>query len=170
MTEYRKRKAESIAKSLIAHGLSSTAVARSRGTTPQNESQKARRKDVQDCLKKFIDSPKLKQALIEVGIQGLKADKQIGATILIDKGGEVIKAENEGAITVPDYQARHRYWHDLLSAAGALKQNEDGNGPVVNNALQFFINYAEKDQSGSIKVDITADRNQSPQVLKYMAK
>lgn len=47
----------------------------------------------------------LKQKILE----GLEAEKPIGASILVNKDGNVIKADDEGAISVPDQPTRHKF-------------------------------------------------------------
>jgi len=126
-----KIKAKRVSKSLIEHDLNASAVARQRGTTPQNEAKKARSKPVQDCLAKFLDSTKLKKKLVEIGLEGLKAEKPINADILVDSEGEVKKSEDKGAISVKDHSVRHKYWHDLMIASGGIKLDKTSQGITI---------------------------------------
>ena len=129
-------KAKKVSNSLLENGLNAAQVARLRGTSRQNEAKKARSKPVRDCLAKFLDSPKLKEKLVEVGMEGLNAEKPLGATILLQKDGEIMKAEEQGAIEVKDHAVRHKYWHDLMIASGGIKLDKNQQGVQI-----FNINY-----------------------------
>lgn len=132
-----KLKAEQVSKNLLENGLNAAAVARQRGTSRQNEAKKARRKPVQDCLQKFLTSKELKKTLIEVAISGMKATRLSCAKLLIKTDGEVERAEDVGAIETTDYNAQHKFWHDLMVGSGALKIN--GNGKNGNAVAQVVI-------------------------------
>jgi hypothetical protein len=112
-------------------------VARKRGVSRQAITKQINRKPVQDLLKKFLNSPKLKKALIEVGIDGLKAERSTGAAILVQKDGTVVKADDEGGIMIADHNARHKFWHDLGITTGFLKNKTETEisgevkGPVI---------------------------------------
>ncbi len=121
-------------------------VARKRHTSRQNITKQINRKSVQDFLQKFLDSPKLDKALIEVGIDGLKAEKDISCNV-ISQDGEGMKDANsmtKDFVKVPDYNARHKYWHDFLVAKGKLKINGNGNGHSIINIVYAYRKSAEE--------------------------
>ncbi len=65
--------------------------------------------------------------------QWLEAKKQIGAVILIDKAGKVVKAENEGMIEVDDYQIQ-------IKAAEMVRKDWGlGQPEIVNNTQNNLI-------------------------------
>ena len=130
-----KFKAKKVAKSYIEAGCSAANVARKRKTSWQAESKKIRRKPVQDAIAEFLNSKSLKQALIEVGIDGLKAEKEIGCAILVDKNGKVIKAEESGGITVKDHNARHKFWHDLAITTGLVKNKTENETKITGQVV-----------------------------------
>jgi Terminase small subunit len=67
----------------------------------------------------FLEAAGITDNLLQQKImEGLKANKQIGAQILIDADGNVVSKENEGMIEVPDNGVRHKY----LETALRLKQ------------------------------------------------
>lgn len=104
--------------------MNSAEVARKEGVTRQAINQRLKKQPVKDALKEFIESDALKHVLIEVATQGLGATKPVGAALLLQQDGKILKAEQQGAIEVDDHNARHRFWHDLLTAAGILKASE----------------------------------------------
>ena len=119
--EREKIEVEQVAKSLLENGLNSAAVARLRGTTRQNESKKARQKSVQDCIKSFLNTSEFAKRWREQGEAGaFEAERSIGAAILVQKDGTLVKADDEGGITMPDHSTRHKFWRDLGLAAGFL--------------------------------------------------
>ena len=107
-------RARQVSKSFIKSGMNASAIARQRGTTPQNEAKKIRRQPVQDALQEYINSPKLKAKLIAVSNEGLSA-----------------KCYTKKGIK-PDHDARHKYWHDLCQAGGILKLNGEGGVKIIN--------------------------------------
>jgi hypothetical protein len=152
MPEYTKKReilgASQVAKSLLENDLNAAAVARQRGTTRQNENKKARSKPVRDAMQRFLDSPKLKKALIEVGIDGLKAERITHAAILVQKDGSIIKAEEQGAIETKDHHARHKFWRDLMIATGTIKVSANGNGKS-GVIIQVFYEHRNNNPSAN---------------------
>lgn len=103
------------------------------GVTHPTVSERMARKPVQDIMKEFLDSEDLRRALISVATDGLQAEKSISAAILVQKDGTLVKADDHGGIMVPDHHARHKYWHDLMTAIKALGSNGNGkNGTHVH--------------------------------------
>ena len=58
------------------------------------------------------------------------ATKPIGASILVDKNGKVIKAEDEGAIEVPDWWAREKALRYIDALAGISRERNEA--PSLN--------------------------------------
>jgi hypothetical protein len=132
--EKERKRAERLVKPLIANGLNESALARQLGVTPQAINQRVNRKPVQDILQKFLNSPRLKNRLIKVAEEGLKADKVISCNV-IAPNGEGMKDANsmtKDFVDVPDHQARHKFWHDLMVGAGAINNSENGKGGNVS--------------------------------------
>ena len=120
-------KARKLAKTCLKNNLNNAKTARQLGVTKQAIQQQVNQPAVQDALQEYLDSVELDNEMVEVARAGLRAKKPIGATILIDKDGEVIKAEDVGAIEVPDHNAIHKFWHDLVQIKGKLKPINVGN-------------------------------------------
>ena len=136
--------AKKVAKSFLSKG-SSSAIARARGTTPQNESKKLRRKPVRDALQKYLDSPKLNKELIRVAKEGLEANRVISA---VNTNKEANGASCD-FIDVPDHNARFKFWNGLMMSKGKIKQNGNGKGVSFIN-----INYGyRKPQVREINVE-----------------
>lgn len=131
MPRYTKKtaelKAKKVAKSFIENGMNSGEVARKRNTTPQNEGKKFRSKPVQDALDKYFNSPKLKKKLVEVAREGLEAKTKLNLAL------EEVTGEKGGDI--PDFHIRHKFWRDILTIMGKLKNN--GNGHKISVIVQF---------------------------------
>jgi len=108
--ETEKIKAKNLIKPYISNRLNQSALARQEGVTPSAINQRVNRKPVQDALQAYINSPKLKNKLIRISNAALDAKHYT------KKGSK------------PDYDVRHKYWHDLLTAAGVLKINGNGKG------------------------------------------
>jgi hypothetical protein len=70
------------------------------------------------------------QARASLWAEMATATKPIGATILVDKDGKVIKAEDEGAITVPDWWAREKALRYIDALAGISRERNET--PSVN--------------------------------------
>ena len=120
-----KIEAKKVAKSFLKHG-SGIAIARQRGTTPQNETKKLRQPAVQDCIQTLLNSTEYKNKWLNEMLAGAhESEKSISAAILVQQDGTVIKADDHGGITMPDRFARHKYLHDLGVAMGALKTIEN---------------------------------------------
>jgi hypothetical protein len=115
-----KLKAQRVSKSLIDNGLNASEVARLRGTTPQNEAKLARSKPVVDTLQEYLDSPKLKKELENVAVEGLKANSTTRLGVL------------------PNHDARHKFWRDLMIGCGKLKVNGTGTGASVVNIIYGY--------------------------------
>jgi len=113
----KKLKAKLIAKSCIANGMNQTKLARSRGISHQAVNKQVNTPEVQDALQEYLDSPSLKDKLIKKADEGLEANKIISANITYGEADE----KTDDFIEVPDHNARHRYWHDLMQILGKLK-------------------------------------------------
>lgn|SRR3990167_2877555 len=111
-----------------------TEIAKAEGVTKQAINDRLRRKYYRDYIKQYLSSDKLKKKLTEVSEEALNATRPIGATILVNKDGQLIRAEDEGAIEVPDHNARHKYWHDLMVGMGELESEKDKapTVPIIN--------------------------------------
>jgi hypothetical protein len=136
--ETAKRRAMALVKPLLANGFNERKTGDQLGVTRQAINQRINRKPVQDILQKFLSSKKLKKVLIETAIDGIQADKSISAAILVQKNGTVVKADDHGGIMVKDHHARHKYWHDLMTATGVLKINGEGNGVRIVNIIYGY--------------------------------
>ena len=110
----KKAKAKKLTKAYIKSGLNQNRLAKKLKTSRQNINRKINKKEVQDCLKHYLDSPELKEKLISVAKDGLEADK----SIVIDGSIE----------EVSDHGVRHKYWHDLMNIKGHIK--DAGTAPV----------------------------------------
>lgn len=71
----------------------------------KNPDDLTKSKGWQQLMNEYLPDEKL----LQVAQDGLEAMKPIGASILVDKNGKVIKAEDEGAIEVVDHFVRHKY-------------------------------------------------------------
>jgi len=111
-------------------------------STCKNPQQITRSKSWAMLLKQIPD-----QKLINVLNDGLEANRQIGAMILIKnaKNGrtEQILKDNEGMIEVADHQTRHKFLETGLKMKGKLVEgvSVEGNDIVVN-----IIKYGNKDK------------------------
>ncbi len=146
--ETAKAKAKKLIKPYIRNGLNQTALAKQEGVTPSAINQRLQRKPVRDLIQKFLDSPKLDKALIAGAVDGLRADKDISCNI-IAQNGEGLKDANsmtKDFVKVPDYNARHKYWHDLLVAKGKLKINGNGNGHSIVNIIYAYRKSATEEK------------------------
>ena len=132
MPRYTKETAEAKAalliKPYIRNGLDQSKTARELGVTSEAINQRLKRKPVQDYLRKFIDSPQLKRRLVTVAQEALRA------TRITKKGNK------------PDHDVRHKYWHDLVTAGGVLKNDGAAGGVKIVNIIH---NYREKKDAGS---------------------
>lgn len=138
--ETQELKAKNLTRLYARSGYNQSVLADRKGVTRQAINQQIKRKPVIDALQKFLDSPKLDKALIEVGIDGLRAEKDISCNV-IAQDGEGMKDANsmtKDFVKVPDYNTRHKYWHDLLVAKGKLKINGNGNGASVVNIIYAY--------------------------------
>jgi predicted transcriptional regulator len=149
MPKYRpetaKLRAKSLIKPYIRNNFSQVKTARELGVSQPAIAQRLKQKPVRDLLQKFLDSEKLEKALIEVGIDGLKANKVISCNV-VAPDGEGMKDANsmtKDFVDVPDHQSRHRFWHDLLVAKGKLKTNGNGDGVSVVNIVYAYRKPAE---------------------------
>ena len=61
------------------------------------------------------------ERLLQLGEDAFDATKTSNAAILLTQDGQLVKAEEQGLIETPDWFARHKYWHDILSMKGYLK-------------------------------------------------
>lgn len=139
--EVAKAKAEKLTKDYIKNDLNQSRLARAKGISRQAINKKIKSPIVQDMLQKFMNSNKLKKAWIEIAIDGLQAEKSISAVILVNKKGEVIKADDHGGIMIKDYFARHKYWHDLGLGMGILKTSNDNDGGTkIINIIHAYRN------------------------------
>ena len=110
----KKLRAKKLTKAYIKSGLNQKKLAKKLGVTRQTIHKKVHTKEVQDCLKNYLDSPELKEKLIKVAKQGLSANKFL-----------VVK---DLAKSVADHGVRHKYWHDLMNIKGHIK--DAGTAPV----------------------------------------
>ncbi len=110
----KKAKARRLTKDYIKSGLNQSKLAKKLKTTRQNINKKVNKPEVKDCLKKYLDSPALKEKLIKVAKDGLGAKKFL-----------VVK---DLAKSIPDHGVRHKYWHDLMNIKGHIK--DAGTQPV----------------------------------------
>ena len=132
MPRYTKETAEAKAnlliKPYIRNGLNQSATAKELGVTSEAINQRLKRKPVQDALQRYLNSPKLKEKLIKVANEGLSANKVISCNVIANDGEGMKDANSmtKDFIDVPDHQSRHKFWHDLLTAAGVLKETGKG--------------------------------------------
>ena len=131
MPRYTKETAEAKARLLIKpyirNGLNQTLTAKELGVTSEAINQRLKRKPVQDALRNWIESPILKRKLISVAQAALRANR------MTKKGSK------------PDHDARHKYWHDLVTAGGVLKNDGNPGVKIVN----IIHNYREKNAGSS---------------------
>ena len=124
-----KLRALRLAKSLLDNGLNESKVARLEGVSKQAIHSRLKHLPVQDALRNWIDSPQLKKRLVAVAQEALSARR------MTKKGSK------------PDHDARHKYWHDLVTAGGVLKNDGAAGGVKIVNIIH---NYREKKDAGSI--------------------
>jgi len=101
MTQKQKRASEL----LVGNGGNVTQAMIDAGYSPETAHTPGKltnSKGFKELVEVYIPDDKLLQKHQEA----LEANRQIGAMILIDADGEVIKKENEGMIEVPDHQVR----------------------------------------------------------------
>ena len=139
MTEERsKTEALKLSNSFLKHG-SGAAIARAEGTSRQTQNQKLRKKAVQSCIQKELNSPKYKKRWLKEMLLGAhESEKSISAVILVQKDGKLVKADDHGGIMIADRQTRHRYLHDLGLAMGELSQNGNGKGVTLINVIYSY--------------------------------
>jgi len=135
-----RQKATALTKIYLKNNCNQAATARELGISRVAVNNRIHKKPVQDILQKFLSSRSLKKALLAQAKLGLSAEDSIGAAILVSKDGKVIKADDEGGIMVPDHKTRHKYWHDLMVGAGAIKNNGVGNTVSVINITYAYRN------------------------------
>lgn len=118
MPRYRKETAELKAKAFtrlyVKKDLCQARVAEAEGVTRQAINARIKHLPVRDALRDWIDSPRLKRRLVDV------AQKALRATRMTKRGNK------------PDHDARHKYWHDLVTAGGILKNDGGGGVKIVN--------------------------------------
>lgn len=112
-----------------------------------------------DCIQKMLTSKKFKKTWLQIGLDGLQADKSISSAILVQKDGTVIKADDHGGIMVPDYHARHKYWRDLGVAMGVIKPMSS-NVEIHNlpEGAEIFIQNIIKKSGVNEKAQIKQER------------
>ena len=113
----KKLKAKLLAKTCLKNNLNNAKTARQLGVTKQAIQQQVNTPEVQDALQVYLDSADLKDKLIKKADEGLEANKIISANITYGEADE----KTDDFIEVPDHNARHRYWHDLMQILGKLK-------------------------------------------------
>jgi len=116
----RKEKVKKLTKDYAAMGFNQTALAKKYGVTRSTVGKKLNDPKNKCIIQELLNDDLFKRSIISIGLKGMSATKPIAATILVDKDGEVVKAEEQGAIEVPDYHAIHKYWRDFLKAMGFL--------------------------------------------------
>ena len=108
-------------------------------STCKNPQQITRSKSWAMLLKQIPD-----QKLINVLNDGLEANRQIGAMILIKnaKNGrtEQVLKDNEGMIEVPDHQTRHRF----LETGLKIKKYLSDDAPIDAKIVVKIVNYGDK--------------------------
>lgn len=140
-------KAAELTKVVVANRFNQAAAARQLGCTRQNIQQRMQRKPVKDYIQKQLNSAKFKKLWWKKGFEGMEAEKSISAAILVQKDGSLVKADDEGGITMPDHNARHKFWRDLGMAAGIIKTSQsEGNGVTLINVI-----YGYRNSSGPIR-------------------
>lgn len=97
-----------------------------------------------DQLLSEISDDLLKETLLE----GLESVKPIGASILVNKEGQVIKAENEGAIEVPDNATRHKYLDTALKLKDKYPAEKHKHGGDPDNPIKYEIEIIEDSRVG----------------------
>ena len=104
--EREKIEAEKVSKSFLDKG-SGAAVARERRTSRQNENKKLRREPYRDYIQQKLCSYSHQKRWLQEMLDGAyESEKSISATILVQKDGTVVKADDHGGIMVPDRHAR----------------------------------------------------------------
>lgn len=136
-------KANQVAKTLLKNDVNAAEVARQKGTTRQNESQKLRRKPVRDALTRYLESSKTIKKVKQRLDEGLDANKVIG--YLNNKIDGVQKVSDE-FVEVPDKHCRHKYLVTYLQVTGRLKNNGSGKGNQV-----VVINYGYRKSIENVK-------------------
>jgi len=133
-------KAKKLTKSYITSGLNQSAVARKKGVTRQTINDQIHKKPVRDMLERYLDSNKLKKKLRQVAMEGLEANKVIGYIHQYKKDGdgEIEKIGPDEAVSndfidnTPDHNIRHKFWRDIMTIKGHIKNNGNGNSKGVS--------------------------------------
>lgn len=115
----KKLKAVDLSKPYIKSGFNQAKVARERGVTRQAIQEQVHRKPTIDSLQKYLNSPGLKNRLVNVAKDGLTAKSR----------------------GLKDHDVRHKFWRDLMIVNGALKNNGNGKGAAV-----VIIQYGYREQ------------------------
>lgn len=107
-----------------------------REATINNPKNVTRTKSWQVLLRQIPD-----QKLIDVLNDGLEANRQIGAMILIRNGKngrtEKVLKDDEGMIEVPDHQTRHKFLETGLKMKGKLVEDEDEGKHITVKIINY---------------------------------
>ena len=95
-------------------------------------------------IKKIRDAGANDQTRAELWAEMAVATKPIGASILVDKNGKVIKAEDEGAIEVPDWWAREKALRYIDALAGISRERNETPSLNLFTNPTFIKQYEEK--------------------------
>lgn len=128
----KKLRAKKLSKAYIQSGLNQNRLAKKLKVTRQTINRKIHKKEVQDCLKNYLDSDELKRKLTRVAKEGLSATKVLSATVIMPKTKKKerkAEAPKIELVDIPDYKTRHSFWHDLMNAKGHIK--DTGSKQVV---------------------------------------
>lgn len=134
-----KNRIATLTKTYLECGCNQAAVGRKFGVNRATINARINKKPVQDALRKYLNSAKLRKELREVAKEGLKANKVIGYLHQYKKNeeGKIEKIEPDESVSndfveVPDFNARHKFWRDLATMIGELKQNGNGHNITVS--------------------------------------
>lgn len=140
MPKYRPETARARAQRLIKlhneNGNNQTRVAELEGVTPSAINHRLSKQPVQDCLKEFLNSDKLKKKLIKVAKEGLSA-----------KQYDMIGKPH------PAHGVRHRYWRDCVVATGNLDSDSQSGHRIINIIHNYHRPKEELKDNANIRRD-----------------
>ena len=84
-------------------------------------------------------------ALMNVGIEGMQATKQISGIVI---GGKSIDADEKSSnfVEVPDFQTRHKYWETMLKLKKRLGNEKETMGAEFKDgekSIRFIVTRGE---------------------------
>ena len=135
----KKAKAKLLSKTFIKNGFSQVKTAKELGITSQAVGQQVSQPIVQDAIQEYLDSPKLKNKLISVADEGLSATRVISAVVFPDGKDKDATGQSCDFIEVPDHNARHKYWRDLMTAIGKLNVGIESGNVFNTKIIQLII-------------------------------